>query len=263
MSGLLPRTAQRLALKMLNPLTQSVEPSGGSYPKCIGISKLMISTRLDRFTRISATLPTYRSKSSVTGNPSTSGPRAPISKRAYENDFLGEFSSGYDPLRALKYKIQQLDERPPVWWKPRGHELLDAARYPATDSVSEWADEILALDQQLNEGFLVKPLQKLAEDAGRSIDKQWKSLRLLPEYLESKGRSAEDARAVGAPLAKLHSMRNPLKGHGSTNERKAAQKQARSEHGTLRSHFTALTAQCDDALATIVDVFNIEMDPVS
>jgi hypothetical protein len=58
-------------------------------------------------------------------------------------------------------------------------------------------------------------------------------------------------------------MRNPLKGHGSTNERKAAQKQARSEHGTLRSHFTALTAQCDDALATIVDVFNIEMDPGS
>lgn len=262
MSGLLPRTAQRLALEMLNPLTQSVEPSGGSYPKCIGISKFMISTRLDRFTHRLPCRPTDR-RAALPAILQRVAQRPPISKRAYENDFLGEFSSGYDPLRALKYKIQQLDERPPVWWKPRGHELLDAARYPATDSVSEWADEILALDQQLNEGFLVKPLQKLAEDAGRSIDKQWKSLRLLPEYLESKGRSAEDARAVGAPLAKLHSMRNPLKGHGSTNERKAAQKQARSEHGTLRSHFTALTAQCDDALATIVDVFNIEMDPGS
>ncbi|GAB3503787.1 hypothetical protein GCM10027399_33460 [Curvibacter fontanus] len=188
-------------------------------------------------------------------------PKSPISTRAYENDFLGAFSSEYDPLRALKYKIRQLDENPPAWWKPRGKELSDAARYPATDSVSEWADEILALDQLLNEGFLPKPLQKLAEGAGRTVDKQWKSLRLLQDYLEAQGQSADEARAVMEPLAKLHALRNPLKGHGSTDERKAAQKQARSDHGTLRAHFTALAAESDKALAAILQAFGIAIDP--
>lgn len=40
-------------------------------------------------------------------------PKAPISKRAFENDFQGQFSSEYDPLQMIKYKIRQLDEAPP------------------------------------------------------------------------------------------------------------------------------------------------------
>ncbi|WP_306597711.1 hypothetical protein [Geothrix sp. 21YS21S-2] len=182
-------------------------------------------------------------------------PKAPISTRAYENDFLGAFSSEYDPLRAIKNKIHQLDENPPIWWNSRGEDLLNAARYPATDSVSEWGDEILALDQLLNEGFLPKPLQSLLENLGRKVDKQWKSIRLLQDYLEAHGRSTDEARTIMEPLARLHGLRNPLKGHGSTNERKAAQKQARSEHGTLRAHYTALAAGCDNALETTLKAF--------
>lgn len=127
-------------------------------------------------------------------------------------------------------------------------------------SVSEWADEILALDQLLNEGFLVKPLQRLADEASRPIDGQWRSLRLLQDYLEAQGKSTEEARAVMAPLVRLHALRNPLKGHGSTNERKAAQKQARSDHGTLRAHFTALVTECDRTLATLLEVFGVALD---
>jgi len=188
-------------------------------------------------------------------------PKGPISARAYENDFLGNWSSEYDPLRALKHKIHQLDEDPPAWWSPRGEELSDAARCPATDSVSEWGDEILALDQLLIEGFLLKPLQRLANDAGRPVDKQWKPLRLLQDCLEGKGRSADEARAVMEPLTKLHTLRNHLKGHGATNERKAAQKRARSDYGTLRVHFMALTAECDKALATILQAFGLAFEP--
>ncbi len=131
---------------------------------------------------------------------------------------------------------------------------------PATDSVSEWADEILALDQLLNEGFLTKALQKLAEDAGRTVDRQWKSLRLLQDWLEAQGHGAEEARATIEPLANLHGLRNPLKGHGSTNERKAAQKKARSEHGTLRAHFTALASDCDRALEAILKSFGLPVE---
>lgn len=61
------------------------------------------------------------------------------------------------------------------------------------------------------------------------------------------------------PLAKLHSLRN-LKGHGSTHERKAALKQARSEHRTLRAHYTDLATECDKSLGTILNTFGIAMD---
>jgi hypothetical protein len=189
-------------------------------------------------------------------------PKAPISKRAFENDFEGKWSSDYDPLQMLKHKIRQLDENPPAWWKIRGDELIDAARYPATDSVSEWGDEILALDQLLVEGFLAKPLQKLATDDDRKVDKQWQSVRLLQDYLEAQGRAPEEARAVVEPLARLHKLRNILKGHGAPSERTAASKRARRDHGTLRAHFTALAGQCDAALISVLKVFGttIELD---
>lgn len=182
-------------------------------------------------------------------------PKAPISKRAFENDFEGKWSSEYDPLQMLKYKIRQLDDNPPAWWKIRGDELIDVARYPATDSVSEWGDEILALDQLLVEGFLAKPLQKLAMDAGRKIDKQWQSVRLLQDYLEAQGRDPEEAKAVMEPLARLHKLRSILKGHSAPSERMAASKSARKDHGTLRAHFTALAGQCDATFISVLKAF--------
>lgn len=182
-------------------------------------------------------------------------PKAPISRRAFENDFEGKWSSEYDPLHMIKYKIRQLDENPPLWWKFRGNELIDAARYPATDSVSEWGDEILALDQLLVEGFLAKTLQKFATDAGRTIDKQWQSIRLLQDYLEAHGRAPEEAKAVMEPLARLHRLRSILKGHGAPAERATESKIARKSHDTLRAHFIALASQCDAAFIALLEVF--------
>jgi len=182
-------------------------------------------------------------------------PKAPISKRAYENDFEGKWSSEYDPLQMLKHKIRQLDQNPPSWWKVRGDELIDVVHYPATDSVSEWGDEILALDQMLVEGFLAKPLKKLATGAGREIEKQWHSVRLLQDYLEAQGRSPEEARAVMEPLARLHWLRSTLRGHGAPSKRTAASKRARKDHGTLRAQFTALAGECDDTFISVLRAF--------
>lgn len=131
--------------------------------------------------------------------------------------------------------------------------MIDATPYLATDSVSEWGDEILALDQLLVEGFLAMPLQKLASDAGRMIDKEWKSVRLLQDYLEAQGYDPEDARAVMEPMARLHKLRSIVKGHGAPSERTAASKNARKDHGTMRAHFTSLVGQCD---ATFISVLN-------
>ena len=69
-------------------------------------------------------------------------PKGAISKRAHQNDILGEFSTEYDPLNSIKRKVKLLDDASPSWWKPRDEKLSDAARYPATDSVLEWGNEV-------------------------------------------------------------------------------------------------------------------------
>jgi hypothetical protein len=94
-------------------------------------------------------------------------PKAWLSKRAITTDFKGEVYAEYDALNALKHKIRRLDDSPPAWWSPRGDKLLNTVHYPATAASTEWANEILALDQLLVEGFRSKNLKALAKELGR------------------------------------------------------------------------------------------------
>ena len=48
-------------------------------------------------------------------------PKGSISRRAFETDFEGKFTTIEDPLLELKYEIEKLDHAPPDWWRlPRG-----------------------------------------------------------------------------------------------------------------------------------------------
>ena len=187
-------------------------------------------------------------------------PQGSISERARQTDILGEWATGYDPLNALKRTIRKLDKSPPDWWNPRGEALSDATRYPATDSPKEWADEIMALDQLLAEGFLVKPLKALAQASGRKIDPNWKSIRVMQEMLVVKGLSEQDAKAVVAPIQRVHGLRTEVKGHATTEGKKKAEVEARTKHGNFRAHFTQMAADCDKALNEILSAFAIVIE---
>lgn len=184
-------------------------------------------------------------------------PKGPISKRAHENDIMGEFSSEYDPLHLLKYKIEKLNDMPPAWWLPRSREHLDAARYPATDSTFEWANEIMALDQLLVEGFQLKPLRKFLEDKGARAESSWASLRILGAILVAGGLSEDQAKTTLTPLSKLHGLRSTLRAHSSVNEKDKEERLARTTHGTLRAHFKWLAGECDKAFDAVVRALDV------
>jgi hypothetical protein len=179
-------------------------------------------------------------------------PKGSISQRAFQIDILGEWSTIYDPLNHIKMKVRSLDENAPVWWKPRGEELMSAVRHPATESTLEWGNEILALDQLIVEGFLVAPLREMAERFGRKVEISWASLKVLQECLVGVGQTGDDAKSIIAPLQKLHALRSRLRGHGAVSARKEAEQSARSTFGSLREHFKAIAAQCDNSLEQIV-----------
>lgn len=179
-------------------------------------------------------------------------PKGTISKRAHENDILGEFSSEYDPLCLLKYKIGKLNAAPPEWWQPRSEAHMDAARYPATDSTLEWANEIMAFDQLLVEGFQLKPLRKLLEAKGKKGETSWASLRVIAEILVASGQTADDAKAILSPLSRLHALRSILKAHSSVEDKDKEERNARATHETLRAHFKDLASRCDKSFDTIL-----------
>lgn len=186
-------------------------------------------------------------------------PKGPISARAHQTDIVGDWYREYEPLNELKHLVSLLDATPPSWWKSRGSTLSDAVRYPATDSVKEWGDEVLALDQYLVEGFLLKPLHKLAEAGGRLIDQKWAPLRVLQEVLIAKERTEPEAKALVLPMQKLHALRTEVRGHATTEKRKKAESEARTVFGSLRGHFTQMVTDCEKSLAEILHILEIDL----
>ncbi|MCY4673932.1 MAG: hypothetical protein OXD43_09265 [Bacteroidetes bacterium] len=178
-------------------------------------------------------------------------PKGHISKRAFENDILGEVSSEDDPLDVLKELVRSLDRHPPAWWKTRGEALIEKVLAPATDSIEEWGSEILALDHLVVEGFIAKGLRPVIRANGDTFDKSWKALKLLEIVLSPKGCTKEKARSLVAPLKALHSLRN-TKAHGNTSKWAAAAANARKQHGTLREHFQEITARILDSMQEII-----------
>ncbi|MBE5214760.1 hypothetical protein IG611_05345 [Pectobacterium sp. A535-S3-A17] len=187
-------------------------------------------------------------------------PKGTISARAFQTDIVGEWDLSYEPLSTLKHTISLMDKNPPSWWKSRGTILSNSVQYPATDSVKEWGDEVLALDQYLVEGFLQKPLSEIAKCGGRSIEPKWASLRVLQEALITKGVTEDHAKTLVQPMQKLHALRTEVRGHASTEKKKKAISEARTDHGNLRTHFTHIVAECERSLAKILIIFDIKLD---
>lgn len=186
-------------------------------------------------------------------------PKGPISARAHQTDIVGDWHREYEPLGTLKHTISLMDKSPPSWWKPRGDALSDAVRYPATDSVKEWGDEILALDQYLVEGFLLKPLREIAEAGNRTVEQKWAPLRVLQEALLVKGCTDEEAKSLVLPMQKLHALRTEVRGHATTEKKKKAESNARTNFGSLRAHFTQLVTDCEKALSEILRRLDVNL----
>jgi hypothetical protein len=180
-------------------------------------------------------------------------PKARISKRAFDTDFKGEWTSESDPLQSLRYAVSELDRDPAPWWRVRGSQVRDRVHYPVTTSSKEWADELLALDQMVVEGFVATELRKLANASGVKFETSWQSLKLIQEILRTKDSLTADQ--IVEPLKELHHLRSKVPGH-HTGERAKLEADALREHGSLTAHFRSLCARCQEAFDQVVTTLN-------
>ena len=183
-------------------------------------------------------------------------PKGNISRRAYQTDILGEFSMEDDPLAELKAQVESLDCDLPTWWRLRGEALIEEVLCPVTDAIGEWGNAILALDHLVVEGFDIKGLRSIINAKGGTVEKEWRSLKLLEVVLSLAGHTEEQAKELVAPLKELHNLRNPAKAHGDTKGRQAAVASARKAHGTLRKHFQDIVRRVRDSIKQILSTLS-------
>ena len=184
------------------------------------------------------------------------GPKAPISKRAYTTDFEGNFYAEYDALSSLREALHELISKNAPWWKLRSEEVIQQVHYPVTKSSEEWADELMALDKLVIEGFEEKWLRNKANELGRSPDIRMRSLKLVEECLMGFGFDDELARQTTAVLHQVHDYRSQLKGHATGKGASKIRAGILAKYGTYRKHFEEMCAACDESIRTIAAAFN-------
>jgi hypothetical protein len=175
----------------------------------------------------------------------------PISRRAFQTDFEGKWDLEYDPLQSLRRVLLALHENQVSWWTLRESNLLEKAHYPVTKAADEWAKELHALDKLVVEGFVTDDLRTRAVSLGRTVDRQWRSLKLLEEVLRGLGSDEEQLREVVGPLRELNSLRSKISGHAAGSEAERIKAEVLKKHKTYPSHFRNLCTQCDSAIRTL------------
>lgn len=182
-------------------------------------------------------------------------PRASISKRAYINDFKGDFVSFEDPLEKVKRLVRTWKDKRYPWWVLRDDNLIDKVTVPLTASRDEWSDAFLSLSQLINEGFVVKAIRNGLDAKQVNYNKQEGSLSLLEKLISHDTPADEETyRLIGLREAQL--IRTKVKGHSAKSDAEELAHQAISEHETFAAHFRHVCEKTYDEMLLIQDQFD-------
>lgn len=180
-------------------------------------------------------------------------PKETISNRAFQSDFLAQWSTTPDPLGNLRRRLEELAASETAWWKLKDRRLLERVHYPVTTSQKEWSDELLALNHLVIEGINREYFKARLETSGAKVDPQWGSITLVDKVLECASVNAEKRTAIVDPLKHLQLLRNKMKGHAEGSLANKIRDELIQEFGDLRVHFRKLAERCDKAIALMIE----------
>lgn len=179
-------------------------------------------------------------------------PKAPISKRAFETDFMGEFTDDILQLDKLKSLLYEMSEKELGWQKLRNKDYLNKLHYPLTQSGDEWAEELLIFDQLVIEGFEEKFLRNKAKELNVNIENKHRSLKLLEYILVAKGFESDCAAGIMYVFHDIHNLRSEVKGHISGDTAEKRKKDIITKYGHYRAHFDDLSQRMLESLNILI-----------
>ncbi len=180
-------------------------------------------------------------------------PKGTISKRAHENDILGEWASEETPLERLIFRIEDWNQSDRDWWNNPSEDALLRVNTPIAANRDEWAEAFLELTKVAVEPFRLTALRSVLDERGIHYDQQDRSLGLLEKLL------APARRANGKPmrlagLREAQSIRTKVHAHSSGSEAAEFSRSALLQHGSYRAHFESVCALIADELEEIAVV---------
>ena len=177
-------------------------------------------------------------------------PKGTISKRAYENDILGEWASETTPLEDVYFTLTCWGQSNLDWWQIPDPTALLRVNTPIANNRGEWAEAILVapgLTQVTVEGFRPRSLRELLDQQGIEYDRQKDgSLGLLEKLIRAgTGITRLDA------LREAQRIRSKVRAHSKGKEAKEISRDALQNHGTYRAHFEHLCERIAEELREI------------
>ena len=165
-------------------------------------------------------------------------PKAGISKRAFETDFLAEFPSVVDSLEEVLHIVRAWNESGVTWWKLRDKTLLERVSTPRTTSRKEWAEAISSLSKLVIEGFQVKAIRARLIEMGIAFEEEEKSLKLIERILIGRCEFGAGERLCG--LREVHLIRSKVSAHSGGSDAVNLANQALEAHDTYSAHFESV-----------------------
>ncbi len=80
----------------------------------------------------------------------------------------------------------------------------------------------------------------------------------VPLVLCCSGQTECASTDIVSPLQRLYALRTVVRGHAAIEKRRVAASSARTQFGTLRSHFQHLIADCEQALNAILKSLGLD-----
>jgi len=180
-------------------------------------------------------------------------PKGGISKRAFINDFKGDFVDFEHPRNETLSILREWQRHNFSWWRPHEEELFDRANPPISSSKDEWAEAFMDLAKLIIEGFDLKFIRKRLDEKGIGFSTERKSIALLEQLLTANHPSGGMARLNG--LRTIQNIRSMVKGHSNGAEGRKLADAAIADHGSYAEHFKSVCSEVVDELRRIERLF--------
>ena len=177
-------------------------------------------------------------------------PKGTISKRAFENDFQGTWSSRITALERVLHTLRRWVKQRSDWWQVRDEAILLRVNTPVSNSKDEWAQSFLDLSKAVVEGFQTRPIRGLVRQEKIAFDKEDRTLALLEKLLTSQvPGDGQPMRLQG--LRAAYRIRSKVQSHIGGTEADEIARKALVEHGSYREHFEHICNQIAKELEQI------------
>ena len=177
-------------------------------------------------------------------------PKETISRRAYENDFQGTWSSRITALERVLHTLRRWVEQRSDWWQMQDEAILLRVNTPVSNSKDEWAQSFLDLSKAVIEGFQTRPIRTLLRQEKIPFDKEDRTLSLLEKLLTSQVSGyGHPTRLQG--LRAAYGIRSKVQSHIGGTEADEIARNALVEHGSYREHFEHICNQIAKELEQI------------